>query len=176
VLGVRNITHRENMSTLRKIILIVTISFVCVGCDQFTKTVATENLQQAGRTSYLNDTVRLEYTENTGAFLGLGKSLPKAQRTLLFTIFAGAILFALLIYILFNTALNFIPIVGLTLIFSGGIGNLIDRVINNGAVVDFLNIGIGSLRTGIFNIADVALMIGVGIYLTSELFTKSTSK
>jgi len=40
------------------------------------------------------------------------------------------------------------------LLFSGGISNFYDRVSNNDAVVDYLNIGIESLRTGIFNIAD----------------------
>lgn len=33
-------------------------------------------------------------------------------------------------------------------------------MINNGAVVDFLNIGFGSFRTGIFNIADIAIVVG----------------
>ena len=160
------------MSLLKKIILITTLSFICVGCDQITKSIASNNLPQAGRTSYLNDTVRIEYAENTGAFLGLGKSLPKAQRTLLFTVFVGAIILGVLIYLIFNATLKTIPVVGLTLIFSGGIGNLIDRVVNNGAVVDFLNIGIGSLRTGIFNIADVVLMIGTAMFLASELFPK----
>jgi signal peptidase II len=34
-------------------------------------------------------------------------------------------------------------------------------VFNHGAVIDFLNIGVGSLRTGVFNVADIAIMIGV---------------
>jgi signal peptidase II len=42
----------------------------------------------------------------------------------------------------------------------GGIGNLIDRALHQGAVVDFMNVGLGNLRTGIFNVADVALTGG----------------
>lgn len=42
-----------------------------------------------------------------------------------------------------------------------GISNFHDRVFNHGAVIDFLNIGVGSLRTGVFNVADIAIMIGV---------------
>jgi len=38
---------------------------------------------------------------------------------------------------------------------------LIDRILNEGRVVDFMNMGIGSLRTGIFNIADIAITFGV---------------
>ena len=46
-------------------------------------------------------------------------------------------------------------------IIGGGLGNLIDRLSNNFRVVDFLNFGIGSLRTGILNIADMSVTIGV---------------
>jgi len=41
------------------------------------------------------------------------------------------------------------------------VGNLIDRVIYGGAVVDFVSVGLGGLRTGIFNLADVAITTGV---------------
>ena len=51
---------------------------------------------------------------------------------------------------------------GLTLLIAGGLGNLIDRLVY-GYVTDFLNVGIGSLRTGIFNVADMAIMLGVGL-------------
>jgi signal peptidase II len=50
--------------------------------------------------------------------------------------------------------------VAASLILGGGIGNVIDRVAR-GNVIDFLNFGIGNVRTGIFNIADVAIMAGV---------------
>ena len=45
-------------------------------------------------------------------------------------------------------------------ILAGGIGNLIDRILNNGLVTDFINVGIGPLRTGIFNVADIAFTCG----------------
>jgi signal peptidase II len=41
------------------------------------------------------------------------------------------------------------------------LSNLIDRIAV-GSVIDFLNVGVGSLRTGIFNLADVAIMAGAG--------------
>ena len=44
---------------------------------------------------------------------------------------------------------------------SGGFSNLYDRITNHGGVVDFMNMGVGSLRTGIFNVADMAIMAGV---------------
>lgn len=41
-----------------------------------------------------------------------------------------------------------------------GCGNLIDRIAHGGCVTDFLNVGVGGLRTGIFNIADAAIVAG----------------
>lgn len=48
----------------------------------------------------------------------------------------------------------------LVILLADGIGNSIDRAFNGSLVVDFLNLGIGSLRTGIFNVADIPVMIG----------------
>jgi signal peptidase II len=50
--------------------------------------------------------------------------------------------------------------VALSLVAGGGISNLIDRFLYDGRVTDFLNVGIGSLRTGIFNLADMAILAG----------------
>jgi signal peptidase II len=52
--------------------------------------------------------------------------------------------------------------VGLVLFLAGGASNWIDRVLS-GSVVDFLNVCIGPLRTGVFNVADVAIMVGAGL-------------
>ncbi len=52
-------------------------------------------------------------------------------------------------------------LLGAALIVSGGASNWIDRVAT-GSVIDFLNVGIGPLRTGIFNVADVAILVGAG--------------
>ena len=52
------------------------------------------------------------------------------------------------------------PLLGLTLFVAGGASNWLDRVVR-GSVIDFINVGVGSLRTGIFNVADVAIMLGV---------------
>ena len=41
--------------------------------------------------------------------------------------------------------------------------HLVDRL-TYGMVIDFMNVGIGPLRTGIFNVADMAIMLGAGIF------------
>ena len=47
------------------------------------------------------------------------------------------------------------------MIIGGGFGNVISRALNNGAVVDFVYIDFGLVSTGIFNIADIAIITGV---------------
>jgi signal peptidase II len=109
----------------------------------------------------LADTVRLSYTENTGGFLSLGADLSRAARTAVFTVATG---FALLVLVVLGVRDRFARPsgVGLVLFVAGGASNWIDRVIN-GSVVDFLNVGIGPLRTGVFNVADVAILVGAAL-------------
>lgn len=114
--------------------------------------------------SYIGDMVRIGYTENTGAFLGMGSNLPENIRHLLFTVFVGLFLSLMLLYLVLSKRITVVSLAALTLVFAGGSSNFIDRATNSGAVVDFLNVGLGQLRTGIFNIADVAILIGCLLY------------
>jgi signal peptidase II len=54
-----------------------------------------------------------------------------------------------------------IKVFSLAMIFSGGIGNVIDRIVYDRHVTDFMNMGIGDIRTGIFNVADIFVTSGV---------------
>lgn len=139
------------------------ILFSCLGCDQISKRVAKETLEQAPPKTYLWETFRLQYAENSGAFLSLGSGLPKHIRTWLFTFISGGLLVALFLYIVFNRELDRSHIFALSLILGGGSSNLFDRIVNDGKVIDFMNMGIGGLRTGIFNWADVVIMVGMGL-------------
>lgn len=55
-------------------------------------------------------------------------------------------------------------LVGVAIFLAGGASNLLDRI-TYGMVIDFMNVGIGPLRTGIFNVADMAIMLGAGFFL-----------
>lgn len=137
--------------------------------DQLSKIWAVASLKGQMATTYLADTVRIGYAENIGAFLGLGNSLDPVLRFWLLTALVGLFLFGLLVYLLIAKDMDKLTLAALSLIFAGGFSNFIDRALNDGAVVDFLNMGIGSLRTGIFNIADVYIMIGAGLIILGPL-------
>jgi signal peptidase II len=51
-------------------------------------------------------------------------------------------------------------VIAISLIVGGGISNLIDRLIRDGSVIDFMVIRMGPLESGIFNVADIAIMLG----------------
>jgi signal peptidase II len=161
------------MSTTRRLLLIFAILFSCVGCDQVTKSVAKTYLADGRSIVLAGDTVRLQLAKNYGAFLGLGDSVG-ATRGMLLSGVVGVVLAALLVYLFISRPQN--PIVGVSvaLIVGGGVSNLIDRVRYGGYVVDFLNVGIGSLRTGIFNVADMAIMAGVVLWAFSDKLWKNS--
>ena len=77
----------------------------------------------------------------------------------------GVFLLGTLVYLVMSRRLEPLQSTALALIVGGGLSNWFDRLVNDGRVVDFMNLGIGSLRTGIFNVADVALMLGAGLLI-----------
>ena len=148
-------------------ILIAIVSFI--GCDQVTKNIARDALAASEPISLANDTFRFTYAENTGVFLGLGKGLPPALRFGLFTVIVGVVLLLILVDTLRRGNDDHGRVAAVTLILAGGFGNLIDRILNGGVVIDFMNMGIGSLRTGIFNVADVLITTGAIMFLFLEV-------
>lgn len=113
---------------------------------------------------------RLTYFENPGAFLGLGADLPAPLRFWIFTVVALLLLTGLVIYAWRDSARTSTSmLVGISLLVAGGVGNLIDRIVNDGHVVDFMFVGVGWLRTGVFNVADMALTAGVIIAVLASL-------
>lgn len=146
------------MSRAAKAIVLFALVATTIGCDHVTKHIARTSLDGAPSRSFLADTVRLVYAENTGGFLSVGEDLAPAARTVIFTIGTGLVLLGTLTAAI-RLDWTAWQLAALGLMFAGGASNWIDRLAR-GTVVDFLNVGLGPLRTGIFNVADVALMLG----------------
>jgi len=153
------------MNRLSRLLIVALVLTTCVGCDQVTKSIAKGSLEPYEKITLLRDVVHLQYVENPGAFLSLGAGLPDDLRFLLFVVFVAAALAATLAYGIGGRNVHPGQLVSLALIAGGGIGNLIDRIGNEGGVVDFMSVGIGPLRTGIFNVADVAIMAGLFAFI-----------
>ncbi len=154
------------MTRVGRRVALLAVAAITVGCDRVSKHFAAATLAGEPRQSFLADTVRLEYAENAGAFLGLGADWPPAMQTAVFTVGTGLILCAMAIAA-FKYPLSGPARMGLALYLAGGTSNLVDRIVR-GSVIDFMNVGIGSLRTGIFNVADMAILLGVAIFVFSH--------
>lgn len=157
-----------------KLLLFALLVLGSVGCDRVTKDLAKEHLDGLGELSYFGDTFRLVYVENPGAAMSLGANWNPDLKFWILSLLPVIVLGLVLAFVLKNiNSLGLIHITGLGLIIAGGVGNLFDRFFNNSLVPDFMNIGVNTLRSGIFNVADVCITTGIIITL---VFYKSMER
>jgi signal peptidase II len=146
----------------------VLLVLVCtVGCDQATKHLARTELGQLGSQTLPGGFVEFTLAENPGAFLSLGASFPAAVRGTLLTVAVGLGLAILLACLVGSARLRRLSFLGLALILAGGTSNLVDRLARHGLVTDFMLIRAGPFHTGVFNVADLAIVAGALILALS---------
>ena len=107
--------------------------------------------------------------------LSIGSSLQEPLRKSIFTVGVGSLLIGSLAYAFFAKPGNPSGVFAIALILSGGAGNLFDRLCHDGSVVDFIAVGIGPVRTGTFNVADIAITVGA-IILFSTTFSRARQR
>ncbi|AXG69696.1 lipoprotein signal peptidase [Kordia sp. SMS9] len=159
-----------------RMLLILGLILINVGCDQVSKSVARHHIDDTERISVIGEYVVLLKTENKGAFLGFLSSMENPiLRSIFLIILPIAVLLFILRMIIINTDLDKYMIFGLCCIIGGGIGNLYDRILYN-SVTDFMHIDLGGIfKTGIFNMADVSVMLGTGLLVISFIKRKEIS-
>ena len=140
---------------------------LCLVFDQLTKEEARRALA-VGPRSVLGGLIQLEFAENRGAFMSLGSTLPDAARVAMLFLLTAVVLGILAVLAFRARSLDLLQFTALSLIAAGGCSNLIDRILNHGSVVDWVSVGIGSLRTGVFNVADLAVIGGGLVFLLSS--------
>lgn len=160
---------------LLKILVILTIILANIGCDQATKYYVKNSLERHTTFNIVGNLFLIRYSENNGGFLGLGSNLPPSIKPALLVTIPAFALLALLVFIFYNSIhrnrITKINLFAYCFVIGGGFGNIIDRVLNNGSVVDFMNFGIGELRTGILNFADLSLSLGIAIIIVDTIRT-----
>lgn len=118
--------------------------------------------------AFVCDYFNIVFTWNPGASFSMFRALGEATPIIL--IFATGAIIGMILHYLFTRAKSY-ELVPLSLIAGGAIGNLIDRI-RFGAVVDFLDFHIGGWHWPAFNIADICIVVGVGLYLLNMFLAR----
>ncbi len=160
---------RPTRPPAKRVWLLPVLLFLVICSDQMTKFVARSVLITAREIPFLKGLVTFSLVENHGGFLGIVSSLPVGLRFFFLNICVALLLFGCLTYLLRFSGQNPRTWMPLALITGGGLSNLLDRLIGNGGVTDFIIVGLGDLQTGIFNLADVFILLG-SFYLGFQLF------
>ena len=137
-----------------------------VAADQGIKLWASANLQPVGAMPLLPGIVELRFCLNDG----MAFSMLAGKQALLIGV-TSLMLLAVLI-MLFVRKMPLAERIAWTLVLGGGVGNLVDRVLN-GVVVDYINVLF--MNFAIFNFADICVCVGVGL-LMLVLLLDSTKK
>ena len=145
----------------RKNLLIIIITFLILAIDQLIKLYIINNLYNNSKI-IINGFLNLTYVENTGGAYGIGNN-----SITFYTLINAIVIGILAIFIQFKKEKVSIPVlISMSLIMSGGLGNLIDRVFR-GYVVDYIDIN-PLFKYPVFNFADICIVLGV-IYITFSI-------
>ncbi len=149
--------------SLRPVLALAGTALSLYVADQVTKAVVVANVPFGARYDVIGDLAQLWHVRNDGAAFSI---LPGAT-----WLFVPVTVLAIGMVIYFHRTLRdrgpWIHVI-LGAILAGALGNLTDRL-RFGYVVDFVSLGIGETRFPTFNVADSAVVLGIGAlvaYLT----------
>lgn len=147
-----DLTHKSIL------LYLITMLVIIVG-DQMTKFIVDQTLQLNSDYTIIKDFFYFTYSHNSGAAWGMLQG-----RIYLFYIVSMIAAIGMIYYFIDSKPYQKFMRFGLVLVFSGMIGNLIDRVFY-GYVRDFIDFVILGYDFPIFNVADIAICVGVGLII-----------
>lgn len=150
---------------LSRTAFIVLLIIFNIAIDQISKVIVRTQVVPGTETDILGSYLTLHNVENSGAFLGMGSDFNPTLKLILLLLLPIGVLGYVLYYIIKNKTLDKFSLIGFCFIIGGGIANVYDRIVY-GSVTDFFHIDLGGVfRTGIFNVADMSVMLGMGLLL-----------
>ncbi|HEY7937158.1 MAG TPA: signal peptidase II [Candidatus Limnocylindrales bacterium] len=138
------------------------LAAIVLGLDQLTKAWIVANVAPGQVVDVVGSWVRLIFSRNDGALFGLFGS-----SATLFAIGSLAVL-VLIVWYHARSSRSLLLSIALGLLLGGALGNLIDRL-RLGYVVDFVDMGIGTLRFFTFNVGDSAISTAILLLLILAL-------
>ena len=127
--------------------------------DQVTKILALQYLAPAGSYPLWENVLHLTYVENTGAAFGMLQ-----DHRWVFLVISTVALSGMIVYMFLNKTKHPLETTAVAFIVGGGIGNMIDRLAR-GFVVDFVDVKCIPYWKYIFNVADIFVCVGCGLFV-----------
>lgn len=148
--------------------MIFILSIVIILLDQISKYAAIKYLKESASYVIIPNFFRLTYVENFGAAFGILQN-----RKIFFIIITCIVILFLTLFLMKNYyKINVLMRIGLGMLLGGTIGNFIDRI-RFGYVVDFFSFRLfNRYEFPVFNIADIAIVLGTFIILILVLFDR----
>jgi signal peptidase II len=146
----------------RKLAILMPVLMVGLVLDQISKLLILQKLPLGGRASLIPGLLNLVHVHNKGAAFGLLSGW-SAEFAWLFFVATTALVLVVLGYLLWQLPSDqWLAILGYSLILTGALGNLIDRV-RLGEVVDFIDVYYGHYHWPAFNVADSLVCVGAAV-------------
>lgn len=159
------------MNKSRTLLITILIIFN-IAIDQISKFWVRANVVAGSKSEIFGDYLTLHNVENEGAFLGLGSDFNPILKIVLLNVLPIVVLTLVLIHVFKDKTLDKYSLIGFCCIIGGGIANVYDRILYK-SVTDFWHIDLGGVfRTGIFNIADMSVMTGMGLLILGNFIKK----
>ena len=139
-------------------ILAIISSVLFLLADHFTKYIVDTNMELGESIPFIPKFLDFTYIHNTGGAWGI-----LSGKTWLLVVFTAAVMVFCVIFLIRNGFRNPLLFWSVCLVVSGGVGNMIDRIFNEGRVIDFIRTLF--MDFPIFNVADCAVVIGAGLLI-----------
>lgn len=148
--------------------MLITITLVMVallvGLDQLTKYLVITNVKPVDAVPVIDNILQFRYVENTGAAFSI-----LSEKTWLLSLITGVLIVGALVYLFVTKPKSKLFVTSIILVVSGGLGNLIDRLMR-GYVVDFIEYLF--MEYAVYNFADILVTIGAVLLVIAIFLDK----
>ncbi|HAA10548.1 MAG TPA: signal peptidase II [Cytophagales bacterium] len=152
------------LSTSFRILLLLALIAFNTGCDQVSKAMVRQQIAPDEVITVIEPYFVLTKVENTGAAMSAFSNLPQVPKILVLQVLPLVLLTLLFVWVIRMKKQPWLLSIAICFYIGGGLGNIWDRLLY-GSVTDFMFIHVGLFKTGIFNFADVSVMVGTALLL-----------
>lgn len=153
---------------MRKWAVVLLVSLSIFACDQATKDLVKSGLRHGEVKTVAQCCFNLVHVHNTGAAFSLFSDVRSYWGRMAFVVFSLAAVGVVVYYLFSVPAKATLQTAALSAILGGAVGNLLDRF-RYGYVVDFIHLHYSRFHWHIFNVADIAITLGIAVIILQML-------